>query len=112
MYYYLIANKFNLVEFARDNDTSTAAIRGMITNNKMDITLLSAMCEKLNVSTSMFVTDEDVSKVSNVDITNLSAQEAYLKVDKIYNEILTKLKDVEAIRNYLRTQINNNDFEF
>lgn len=112
MYNYLIANKFNLAEFARDNDTSTAAIRGMITNNKMDITLLSAICEKLNVSTSMFVTDEDVNKVSTIDLTNLSAQEAYLKVDKIYNEILTKLKDVEAIRNYLKTQIDNSDFEF
>lgn len=112
MYNYLIANKFNLAEFARDNDTSTAAIRGMITDNKMDITLLSAMCEKLNVSVSMFVTDEDVSKVSTVDLTNLSVQEAYVKVDKIYNEILNKLKDVETIRNYLRTQIDNNDFEF
>ena len=112
MYNYLIANKFNLAEFARDNDTSTAAIRSMITDNKMDIALLSAMCEKLNVSTSMFVTDEDASKVSTTDLTNLSVQEAYLKVDKIYNEILTKLKDVEAIRNYLRAQIDDNDFEF
>lgn len=112
MYNYLIANKFNLAEFARDNDTSTAAIRYMITNNKMDITILSAICEKLNISASMFVTDADISKISTTDLTNLSAQEAYLRVDKIYKEMLAKLKDVEVIRKYLRTQIENNDFEF